>query len=169
MRVPRSSIIGVAAGLGIALLVGGAYFFGASNGASKASASQGSAPQATPTPTGPGPMYTLQDVVVNLADSNLRRYLKIGLSIEFNTDAAAFEKATPDERKAKQAAFDAALAPKVPLINDAIIGILSARTSADISTPEGKQKLKNDIKDALNRLLGGDQVSNVYFTQFVMQ
>jgi flagellar FliL protein len=138
--------------------------------AGKAAAGQASAAEAkSPATTGPGPMYVLKDQVVNLADPSGRRYLKIGLSIEFSTGAAEFKKASPDERKAKQAEFDKALEPEVPLINDAIISLLSARSPADLSTPEGKERLKNDIKDALNRILGGDQVSNVYFTQFVMQ
>ncbi len=163
--------MGVAAGLGVALLVGGAYFFGTTTGASRANASpSAAATEEKPTVSGgPGPMYVLKDQVVNLADSTGRRYLKVGLSIEFSTGAAEFKKASPEERKAKQAEFDKALEPRVPQINDAIINILAARTPGDISTPEGKQRLKNDIKDALNRILGGEQVSNIYFTQFVMQ
>ncbi|MHB1159368.1 MAG: flagellar basal body-associated FliL family protein [Chloroflexota bacterium] len=168
--MPRGSIIGVAAGLGVALLLGGAYMLGASSAPREANASQ--TPQATEDSSaqlGPGPMYVLKDRVVNLADPNGRRYLKIGLSIEFTTGAAEFKKASADQRKEKQAEFERELAPRAPLIEDAIITILAARTAGDLSTPEGKQRLKTDLKDSLNRMLGGDQVSNVYFTQFVMQ
>ncbi len=170
MRIPRGSIIGVAAGLGVALLVGGAYMFGSSQAAGHANASQAApAEEKAPGSNGPGPMYVLKDRIVNLADPTGRRYLKVGLSIEFNIGAAEFKKAGPDERKAKQAEFDKLLEPQAPLIDDAIISILAARTPGDISTPEGKQRLKSDIKEAINRLLGGEQVANVYFTQFVMQ
>lgn len=170
VRVRRGSIIGVAAGLGVVLLVGGAYFLGSSSGAGRANASPSSAAEEKSLGSGgPGLMYVLKDRVVNLADPTGRRYLKVGLSIEFTTGAAELKKAGPEERKVKQAEFEKTLAPQAPLIDDAIISILAARSPSDISTSEGKQRLKNDIKDSLNRLLGGEQVSNVYFTQFVMQ
>lgn len=170
MRLPRGSIIGVAAGLGLALLLGGAYMLGASTAPRQADASQAShASEDSTAQHGPGPMYVLKEQVVNLADPGGRRYLKVALSIEFTTGAAEFKKATAEVRKEKQAEFDKELAPQAPLIEDAIITIVAARTSGDLSTPEGKQRLKSDLKDSLNRVLGGDQVSNVYFTQFVMQ
>ena len=168
LRLTRGKIIGLVAGVLAVVLAGGAYLFGVSS-AAKAGSGHGPSPEEKPAPGAPGPMYVLKDQVVNLADPTGRRYLKIGLSIEFSTGAAEFKKAGPEERKAKQAEFDKSLEPMVPLINDAIIGILAARSPSEISTPEGKQRLKNDIKDALNRILGGDQVANVYFTQFVMQ
>ncbi len=170
MRLSRGSIIGVGAGLGVALLIGGAYILGTTSAPRQADASQGSHPsEGAALAAGPGPMYVLKERVVNLADAGGRRYLKIALSLEFTTGAAEFRKAGPEERKVKQAEFEKVLAPQAPLIDDAVITVLAARTSGDLSTPEGKQKLKVDIKDTLNRLLGGEQVSNVYFTQFVMQ
>ncbi len=169
MRIPRGSIIGAAVGLGIALLIGGAYLLGSSTGAARASAGAAASEEKPASISNPGPMYVLPDRVVNLADPGARRYLKIGLSIEFATGAAEFKKAGPEERKAKQAEFDKVLEPQVPLINDTIITLLAARTSSELATPEGKQKLKDDIKDSMNRILGGDQIVNVYFTQFVTQ
>lgn len=170
MRSLRGRLIRVVAVLGIVLMVGGAYLLGASSGAKQAAASR--APLDSDDASlvlGPGPMYELKERVVNLADANGRRYLKIGLAIEFSTGGAEFRKAGPEARKAKQAEFEKDLAPQAPLIEDSIITILSVRTSSELSTPEGKQKLKTDIKQSLNELLGGDRVSNVYFTQFVMQ
>lgn len=170
MRLPRGSIVGAAVGLGVALLVGGAYLVGSSLAPGRANADHApSSGEGAGSSTTPGPMYVLKERVVNLADPGGRRYLKIGLSIEFTTQAAEFRKAGPEERKAKQAEFEKTIAPQVPLIEDAIITTLTARTSGDLSTPEGKQRLKSDLKESLNRLLGGEQVGNVYFTQFVMQ
>ncbi len=167
MRLPRGSIAGVAVGLGIAVIAGAAYMVGLSSGAKNAAESV--APIGAQEVTPPGPMYVWKERVVNLADQGARRYLKVGMSIEFSTHAEEFRKASPEERAQKLAEFEKSIAPNAPVIDDAIISLLSGRTSAEVGTPEGKVRLKNDIKETLNRLLGGDQVTNIYFTQFVTQ
>ena len=166
MRIPRASIVGVGIGLGIALIAGGAFLLGAATSPKQADAALGQSEKAIQKP---GPMYVWKERVVNLADQNVRRYLKIGISIEFSDKAAEMKKASPEEQKAIQQEFDKQIAPQAPLIDDAIISLLSGRTTSDVATPEGKARLKQDIKDTLNRLLGGEHVVNVYFTEFVTQ
>lgn len=122
-----------------------------------------------PPSVSPGPQYLLKERVINLSDPGGRRYVKIGISLEFSWGGAEFRKAKAEERKKKQEEFDLSLASWLPLIDDAVINLVSARTVADITTTEGKQKLKTDIKDAVNHLLGGEPVVNVLFTQFVIQ
>ena len=165
----RSKIPLVIAAVAILIAVGtAAYFMGFLPFSPRAAAAQA---QATPTvPTeGPGPQYALKDMVINLADRGAYRYLKISITLEFSWGGEEFRKASAEERKTKQAEYDAKLAPWLSNINDAVISIVSARTVADLSTADGKEKLKTDIKGALNKMLGGDQVTDVLFTQFVMQ
>ena len=140
---------------------------GLSSGAKSAGAN--AAPVSAQEVTSPGPMYVWKERVVNLADEGVRRYLKVGMSIEFTTHADEFRKASPEERAQKLAEFEKSIAPNAPVIDDAIISLLSGRTSAEVGTPDGKARLKNDIKETLNRLLGGEKVANIYFTQFVTQ
>lgn len=172
MRLPQGSMIGIAAGVGVAVVVVGAFFIGSVMNGGKAAANEGAAgaeTKAAAATTAPGPMFQMKEMVVNLSDPGGRRYLKIAMSVEFTTGAAEFRKAVAEERKLKQAEFEKSLAPQQPLIEDTIITVLAARTTSDIATPEGKQKLKTDLKDSLNRVLGGEQVSNIYFSQFVTQ
>lgn len=170
MRLPRGSIVGIAAGLGVVVVVAGAFVVGTSLGGGHAAANEGSSnPEAKSAVAAPGPMYQMKERVVNLADAGGRRYLKIALSVEFTTEAAEFRKAAAEERKKKQEEFDKTLAPQVPLIEDTIISVVSSRTTVDMASPEGKQRLKTDLKDSLNRALGGDQVTNIYFSQLVTQ
>ena len=54
-------------------------------------------------------------------------------------------------------------------IRDAIITLVSAQTSEDLSTTEGKEKLKLLIADSINSFLTSGKVTKVYFVDFVMQ
>ena len=58
---------------------------------------------------------------------------------------------------------------EVPKIRDTIIRVLSSRSSADILTAEGKERLRDELRDAVNQTLGAEDVSKVYFTEFIIQ
>ena len=79
------------------------------------------------------------------------------------------QRASAEERQQKQEEFNKQLAHQEPLIDDAIIALLSSKTTSDIASPEGKAVLKQEIRESLNNILGGERVVNVYFTQFVIQ
>ncbi|THB69432.1 MAG: flagellar basal body protein FliL [Desulfovibrio sp.] len=97
-------------------------------------------------------IVTLDTFTVNLADPLGRRYLKITVDVEvINEDVAA------------------TLEAEDPKVKDRIITLLTSMSFADISTPEGKLLLKNEIVDRLNQILGGPMVLNVYFTEFIVQ
>jgi len=55
------------------------------------------------------------------------------------------------------------------LIEDAITTIISRHTAADVSTPEGKDALKAEIRDAVERLIHEPKVTRVLFTNFITQ
>jgi flagellar protein FliL len=157
----------VGAVIAVAAVLGGAYLMGYLPFSAHSANAQAAADAA---PLAPGAQYAFPEKVITLSDQGAHRYLKLGMSLEFSWGGAEFRKAAAEERKKKQAEFDAILSPWLPAINDAVITLVSARSVADLSTAEGKQTMKADIKDQLNRLLGGEpQVENVLFTQFVMQ
>ena len=58
---------------------------------------------------------------------------------------------------------------EVPKIRDAVIRVLSAKGSAEILTAEGKERLREELRDAINQTLGAEDVSKVYFTEFIIQ
>ena len=58
---------------------------------------------------------------------------------------------------------------KMPLINDAIITLLSSKTFEDVYTSEGKDALRDEIMATVNEKLPEYHVIYVYFTEFVMQ
>ena len=52
-------------------------------------------------------------------------------------------------------------------IKDFIIIILSSKTYEEISTKEGKDFLRNEIKDNINTFLSKGKITNVYFTELI--
>lgn len=102
-------------------------------------------------PRSAGQVLPLPPITVNLSDPAGRRYLKLGMEVEVNTDVSA------------------ALTANNARIRDAIIMLLAGKTYADISTPDGKVLLKAEVAARLNQILGGQRVIRVYFTDFVVE
>lgn len=99
-----------------------------------------------------GPMYAIDEMIVNLVSQSGRRYLKTKISLEMSDPA-----------------LQAELTTKAGAIRDTILGILSSKTIEEIQTIKGKQKLKEEMASRLNEFLVDGQVVNIFFTQFVMQ
>ena len=52
-------------------------------------------------------------------------------------------------------------------IRDFIIIILSSKSYDEVSTKEGKDALRNEIKDNINSFLSKGKILNVYFTELI--
>lgn len=94
----------------------------------------------------------LEPFLVNLADKESRRYLKLKVELEVENDSAAKE-----------------LEKSVPRLRDAVILLLSSKTYLDLASVEGKQRLKEEIRQRIRALPGGSRVNDVFFTEFVAQ
>ena len=57
----------------------------------------------------------------------------------------------------------------VPKIKDTIIRILSSKSSSELLTTEGKEKMRSEIRDGVNEVLGSEDVTQVFFTEFIIQ
>jgi flagellar protein FliL len=97
-------------------------------------------------------IVTLDPFVVNLADPLGRRFLRMTLDVEVLNRAAITDVQRNNSR-----------------IRDAVILLLAGKSFADLASMEGKITLKNQIVERLNQILGGGRVTNVYFTEFVVQ
>ncbi len=99
-----------------------------------------------------GVLFPLDTFIVNLVSSNHQRYLKTQMSLELsNKDLAA-------ELKAKEA-----------VVRNRVIGVLSSKTYQQISTIAGKNKLAQEIANAINPMLSDGSIEGVFFTEFVVQ
>ncbi|MCR4942816.1 MAG: flagellar basal body-associated protein FliL [Campylobacter sp.] len=99
-----------------------------------------------------GPIYPLEQFVVNLLSENGSRYLKTKIDLEQSAETL-----TPELDKKKA------------LLRDIIIRTLSAKTYEEVSTSKGKDRLKDEIVNQINEVLADGYIKNIFFTDFVVQ
>jgi flagellar protein FliL len=99
-----------------------------------------------------GEMYALEPFVVNLMDPRGKRYLKVQIEIELRSPEAV-------ERAARTN----------PKLRDTVIMMLTNLTFEDVMTPEGKILIRDELLQRFNQDMRPDRVSNIYFTEFVVQ
>ena len=104
-------------------------------------------------PEKPGSVLNLTPFIVNLADPEGKRYLKLTLAVD-----------------AKDPKLTKEIEARTPMIRDSILLLLTSKTYSDIASTAGKIRLRNEILQAINRSLGKlGSVHSVYFTEFVIQ
>jgi flagellar FliL protein len=135
------------------------------------SASAESTPVATVAPEIPehGVTYSNGERVVNLADTGGFRYLKTEIVLEIIVEDVDPMKLRGDGLQKARDDLQSELAPLEPQIQDVITLLLSSKTVADVSTPEGKAALKAELLDVLGDVIGEERLLDLYFTQFVIQ
>lgn len=128
-----------------------------------------------------GIVVELGDFTMNLSDIEPRRYLKAEVAIEVTNPEPI-----PEEQPKKAAGGHGghgAAAPAdprdaiieemeqyKPAIRDAVITVLSSKTSDELSTTAGKELAKQQISEAVNGIFDGErEVIRVSFGQFIMQ
>lgn len=106
-------------------------------------------------PTEEGATITFEPFLVNLADKDASRYLKTSIRILVSNKEIATKITTGDVL--------------VPRMRDTILSILSTKVANDVISNEGKQQLKKDIIDSVNRFLPEKSAIDVFFIDFVVQ
>ncbi len=99
-----------------------------------------------------GIMFEVGTFVVNLADKDADRYLKVTVILEIENEQIKQE-----------------VEKRLPQIKDSITTLLFTKTSRELKTAEGVEKLKEEILRRVNAILPLGGVKNVYFTDFVIQ
>jgi flagellar FliL protein len=128
----------------------------------------------------------LAPVIVNLSDSS--SFLKVTMLLEYDAAVIARIEAehshgAPAEgggggggHSGGEAAGDKAglpplLAKREAVIRDSIIRVLSSKRASEILTSEGKERLKEELVEAINEASGLEEpaIVAVYFTEFLIQ
>jgi len=97
--------------------------------------------------------------VVNLADPEQNRFLRVGIDL-------GLENPLPTKGKGGKGGADEL--PTGP-VRDCILSVLSTWHSDALLAPEGKQKLKDELLRALRDHVPELGVREVYFTDFLVQ
>ncbi len=109
-----------------------------------------------------GPVKSLGDFILNLADAGEPRYVKLGISFEIKRQQTGAEGTGDDNAKAELKMRDAQL-------KDIVVVVVSSKTSQELSTPEGKEALKKELKQKLSAVLTTTEVVNIFFDNFAIQ
>jgi flagellar FliL protein len=99
-----------------------------------------------------GPLYSLDTFIVNLADAGRNRYLRVTMDLELAESADAGE-----------------LTERLSQVRNSILMILPAKQFDEIASMEGKIALRDEIIAKLNSLFVNEMVTNIFFTEFVVQ
>lgn len=94
------------------------------------------------------------EYLVNLANTNSRRYLKTTVVLAYDV---------------KNEALTEELATKNDAIRDCIISVLRTKKVEDLETATGPEELKKEIITRVNSVLAKGRVTNVYYKEFVIQ
>ncbi len=97
-----------------------------------------------------GKMIPLETFLVNLSGNRGNKVLKVNMELEVEGDHIGDE---IDKRK--------------PQIRDIIIILLSSKTYAQLSSTEGKEFLRDEIRDTVNSFLTKGKIKHVHFTEFI--
>lgn len=124
-----------------------------------------------------GLILDLGEFILNLNDAKAKRYLKVDVAVELSR----LETDPKPEAKAEAGGHGAApVDPMVefakemdqfkPAIRDSVITVLSSRSAEELSSAEGKEKAKDQIKEGINAVFGGErEVIRVSFGTFIIQ
>jgi flagellar protein FliL len=117
-----------------------------------ASSAHGKKHKKTPSPLVVGSIYSLGEIVVNLADMSTMRYAKVSVALGF------VEKVPEEQFKEDQA-----------VLRDVVIGVLTRKTFDQLHRKGGIDKLKKEILTASAARYHGGTVAEVYLEAFAMQ
>lgn len=119
-------------------------------------------------PTKPGPTVKLPVRIHNLFGVP-RHYVKLAVALEFEPHDPKFFTLAGEARVVAEEEFALEVAPVVPLIEDAITGVVGSKSIEQISTPAGRDALKRELLATLSEIVHEPVLVNVYFTEFLTQ
>ncbi len=100
-----------------------------------------------------GKMLTLDQFTVNLSTPGTvnPKFVRVNISIEVPTADAESE-----------------VTQKMPQVRNAIIDLFNSKRPADLATAEGRDYIKEEIRNALNSFMVSGKVKGVFFTGFAV-
>ena len=99
-----------------------------------------------------GPIFEMEELLINLDTREGNRYLKLTLVMEVD------EEDTLEE-----------LTKRLPQLQDITISLVSSKETVDLQGADGKFRLREELRYRYNKVLLKGSVTRVYFTQFVIQ
>jgi flagellar basal body-associated protein FliL len=100
-----------------------------------------------------GKMVSLEQFTVNLSTpgSVTPKFVRVNVSLEVPTDEA-----------------EAEVTVKMPQVRNTIIDLFNSKRPGDMATAEGRDYLKEEIRNAINGFMSSGKVKGVFFTNFAL-
>ena len=89
-----------------------------------------------------------------------KKIIKISMEVQMTTNGLG---------KKVAAAYPAEAKEKMVEIKDAINMIISSKTEEQLGSADGKEKLKIDLKNGIEEIVGKSRVVRINFVEFIMQ
>jgi flagellar protein FliL len=95
----------------------------------------------------------IEELIVNLSDENTRRFLKVKLVLAYDSKNKKFAKE---------------LESKKPVVKDGILSVIRSKKAADLTT-KGAEDLKAEILNRVNPVFNTGKLTNIYYSDFLVQ
>jgi len=96
--------------------------------------------------------FAMDAFVVNIADGDKDRFLKLKVDLEVSGPAVSAE-----------------LTERLPQVKDIMISVVSSQSFGDVRSLEGKDFLREELQTRLNAVVREGTVRKVFFTEFIVQ
>jgi flagellar basal body-associated protein FliL len=101
----------------------------------------------------PGENYMVEEVVINPAGTRGKHFLRLGIALETHSGPDLL--AELETRKAQ--------------LRDLLIQKFSTRTIDELGDPTVREELRLQCVDEINAMVTSGKISNIYFTDYVLQ
>jgi len=99
-----------------------------------------------------GPVVDLEPFVLNLADRDQLRYLKVSIKLQLDRPEAETD-----------------FQNRLPAIRDALLVLLTSKESRALRTIDGKMLVRDEIGGRVNSIMKKGKIRQVFFTDFIIQ
>ena len=96
----------------------------------------------------------VKPLIVNIANPTISRYFIVKFRVVMSSPAIRRDIESPES---------------AVRIQEMLINTISVQKAEEVRLPEGKVKLKEEIRNGLNTILGGEKIVAVYFDEFFFQ
>ena len=101
---------------------------------------------------GLGALVPIESVIVNVAETQGRRFLKASLTLEVEGESA-MEEATS----------------RLPVLRGAVIDVLASKNLDQLVAPDARTQIRGEILETLNHSTAGTEFTDLFFTEFIVQ
>lgn len=103
--------------------------------------------------------YSFTEITTNLADTDSEKYIKTDVALGYD----------PNTNKKLQAELEDKTAVKTPILRSEIVEVLRSKKASDFSDQKKVEQIKTEILNKVNTHLKNGRISNIYFSNLVIQ